>query len=370
MSLISDRRRVVALMGLLFAGLLPVRPLRAQETRSPERPFPRPGPNPRRPAAAPNPLCPPVEDFRLEKGSWEVIVDHLSSDALFGSGNAVWRVRNSPIFKVGRQWLMLRGRPVIHLGGENPIASFAVNSESGWGPHGYGPEGDEEGGAIQVDDAPPAIKIDDLESLPIRLFASNQEIGRLTLGEVHAKDFESETRDKLLDALRRDEPIKASVLVDGQELVFFDATPVATNEAIDELRRLVLKRKSQQDFQITHAQQCCFLTTACCEAVGLPDNCFELRELRRYRDQVLRRMPQGPRDIARYYAIAPAILVAIRRKGSERELLRLYFSHILPCAVLAWLGARSLPRLLYADMMTRLCRRHAPAVAGIIAPDV
>ena len=31
----------------------------------------------------------------------------------------------------------------------------------------------------------------------------------------------------------------------------------------------------------------CFITTACCEALGLDDDCFELRTLRRYRDQVL-----------------------------------------------------------------------------------
>jgi hypothetical protein len=183
-----------------------------------------------------------------------------------------------------------------------------------------------------------------------------------------SKNFESEPPNKLLDALRRDEPIKASVLVDGQELVFFDATPVATKEATDEMQRLVLNQKSQID-QLNREHRCCFLTAACCEAVGVPDDCFELTVLRRYRDQVLSRMPQGPREIADYYVIAPAILSSIRRNRSERELLRLYFSHILPCAVLAWLGARSLPRVLYTDMVTRLTRRHTPAVAWIIVPD-
>ena len=31
----------------------------------------------------------------------------------------------------------------------------------------------------------------------------------------------------------------------------------------------------------------CFITTACCETLGLADDCFELRTLRRYRDEVL-----------------------------------------------------------------------------------
>ncbi len=46
----------------------------------------------------------------------------------------------------------------------------------------------------------------------------------------------------------------------------------------------------------------CFITTACCEVLGLDDDCFELRTLRRYRDQVLAARPGGDADIARYYS--------------------------------------------------------------------
>jgi hypothetical protein len=103
---------------------------------------------------------------------------------------------------------------------------------------------------------------------------------------------------------------------------------------------------------------CCFLTTACCEAIGLPDDCFELSTLRRYRDEVLAHMRDGPGEIERYYALAPAILRAMREQGGERELLRLYFSRILPCVFLARIGAARLTRMLYRDMIGRLCRRY------------
>jgi hypothetical protein len=82
----------------------------------------------------------------------------------------------------------------------------------------------------------------------------------------------------------------------------------------------------------------CFLTASCCELVGLADDCFELRTLRRYRDEVLADMPGGRGDIERYYGIAPVILASIRRKGREHELLALYFTHILPSAMLARVG--------------------------------
>jgi len=50
----------------------------------------------------------------------------------------------------------------------------------------------------------------------------------------------------------------------------------------------------------------CFLTTACCEYKGLPDNCEELTVLRNFRDTYV------PRDmVEEYYHIAPNIVVRI-----------------------------------------------------------
>lgn len=69
-------------------------------------------------------------------------------------------------------------------------------------------------------------------------------------------------------------------------------------------------------------------------------------------------MPDGPGEIERYYALAPAILRAMREQGGERELVRLYFLRILPCVLLARIGAARLTRRLYRDMIGRLCRRY------------
>ena len=111
----------------------------------------------------------------------------------------------------------------------------------------------------------------------------------------------------------------------------------------------------------------CFLTTACCELIGLPDDCFELTTLRRFRDKALARMPGGTRDIALYYVLAPAILDTLRREGRQHELMRLYFSHILPCVLLAWLGFAGPTRRLYRGMMERLYLATRPATGGAVA---
>ena len=44
----------------------------------------------------------------------------------------------------------------------------------------------------------------------------------------------------------------------------------------------------------------CFLTSACTEARGLPDDCHELTVLRAFRDGYLRSQPEGEAEIAEY----------------------------------------------------------------------
>ena len=44
----------------------------------------------------------------------------------------------------------------------------------------------------------------------------------------------------------------------------------------------------------------CFLTSACTEARGLPDDCHELTVLRSFRDGYLRSQPEGEAEIAEY----------------------------------------------------------------------
>jgi len=110
----------------------------------------------------------------------------------------------------------------------------------------------------------------------------------------------------------------------------------------------------------------CFLTSACCAEVGLADDCFELTALRRYRDRVLAVSPGGAAEIELYYALAPVLLRALRRERSKRALLRLYFTHILPCAVFATLGLHEATHRRYVDMMVRLCGRLAPAYLPLV----
>lgn len=79
----------------------------------------------------------------------------------------------------------------------------------------------------------------------------------------------------------------------------------------------------------------CFLTSACVEAKGLPDDCRELTVLRRFRDAYMRNTEQGQADILDYYAIAPDIVNRIRREEDPLAVFeRIYRELVLPCVAL------------------------------------
>jgi hypothetical protein len=111
----------------------------------------------------------------------------------------------------------------------------------------------------------------------------------------------------------------------------------------------------------------CFITSACCETLGLGDDCFELRALRRYRDEVLAKCPDGPAAIVRYYELAPLILGQLPDATRARRLLSIYARYILPSALAASLGLNALAYRLYARMMDKLSRDLRPISAPVHA---
>lgn len=76
----------------------------------------------------------------------------------------------------------------------------------------------------------------------------------------------------------------------------------------------------------------CFLTSACVEAMGLPDDCDELMTLRAFRDTWLVNQPGGKAEIAAYYRVAPGIVHAIQKRRDRQSVLqRIYEEMVCPC---------------------------------------
>lgn len=77
----------------------------------------------------------------------------------------------------------------------------------------------------------------------------------------------------------------------------------------------------------------CFLTSACVEAKGLPDDCEELQTLRKFRDEYLAKQECGSCEIKHYYQVAPAIVDAINKLPNKAEIWDQIYTRLILCCV-------------------------------------
>lgn len=76
----------------------------------------------------------------------------------------------------------------------------------------------------------------------------------------------------------------------------------------------------------------CFLTSACVDAKGLPDDCYELTILRKFRDEYLAQQECGKCEIAHYYQVAPAIVESIKASNESAKVFnQIYNELVSPC---------------------------------------
>lgn len=103
----------------------------------------------------------------------------------------------------------------------------------------------------------------------------------------------------------------------------------------------------------------CYLTSACTQARGLPDDCEELTVLRTFRDTYIRALPEGEADIRHYYAAAPQIVDAIERKGDASETFDcIYRELVQPCVQLIQDGKNEDAYQLYKTYSLALEKRY------------
>lgn len=77
----------------------------------------------------------------------------------------------------------------------------------------------------------------------------------------------------------------------------------------------------------------CFISTACVEAAGLPDNCLELQTLRGFRDYYVAQQQGGEALIQKYYLIAPSIVRAIQERNDAHDFFARIFEEDIVTAV-------------------------------------
>lgn len=99
----------------------------------------------------------------------------------------------------------------------------------------------------------------------------------------------------------------------------------------------------------------CFLTTACVEHKGLPDDCRELTAMRKCRDGWLADQPGGKEVIEEYYRIAPTIVERIKARVDAEDILEnLYQAYILVCVEAVEAGDMDKAYARYTEMVNKL----------------
>jgi hypothetical protein len=104
----------------------------------------------------------------------------------------------------------------------------------------------------------------------------------------------------------------------------------------------------------------CLITTACTQAKRLPDDCLELRTLRRFRDSYVRNLPNGESVIREYYDVASKIVAAINAQDNAEEVYRdLYERLVLKSIALIRSGRNNEALENYVGVVAELKRRYA-----------
>ncbi len=110
----------------------------------------------------------------------------------------------------------------------------------------------------------------------------------------------------------------------------------------------------------------CYITTAVCEVLGRPDDCYELNLLRNYRDTYLTSLPDGETLIRRYYDVAPSIVKHINQSECPEKVYQgIWENYLNPCIRLIENGESESCRRLYEDMVFELEKRYFTRKAEI-----
>lgn len=98
----------------------------------------------------------------------------------------------------------------------------------------------------------------------------------------------------------------------------------------------------------------CFISTACFKAMRLPDNCLELKVLRKFRDNYVRGLPNGKKLIAEYNTIAPQVVKAVNGNRNSKEIYSKLYNAISKAVKLILVGRNEEALKIYITVAQKL----------------
>ena len=122
---------------------------------------------------------------------------------------------------------------------------------------------------------------------------------------------------------------------------------------------LKLSHSTYEEIAGGFERKLCYITTAVCRSQGKPDDCYELRAFRDFRDGYLMRSGDGRRLVEEYYDIAPGIVMLINmEKHPDKTYEGIYEKHLMPCLRFIEEGRRNDCRNRYMTMVRELEEKY------------
>lgn len=122
---------------------------------------------------------------------------------------------------------------------------------------------------------------------------------------------------------------------------------------------LKLSHSTYEEIAGGFERKLCYITTAVCRSQGKPDDCYELRAFRDFRDGYLMRSGDGRRLVEEYYDIAPGIVMLINmEKHPDKTYEGIYEKHLMPCLRFIEEGRRNDCRNRYISMVRELEEKY------------
>lgn len=120
-----------------------------------------------------------------------------------------------------------------------------------------------------------------------------------------------------------------------------------------------LKIGKYEDIKSGFRYKLCYVTSAVCESLGKPDDCYELKLLKNYRDGYLSSQPDGEELIEEYYNIAPTIVKRINKRENASEIYQSIFKdYISPCIQNIEAEQNEACKQIYTDMIRILQKEY------------
>lgn len=122
-------------------------------------------------------------------------------------------------------------------------------------------------------------------------------------------------------------------VLEGKQEASKQLTDVICEKWADKFKGSNIKSADAASIQAGFKTKLCYVTTAVCRSLNKPEDCYEIKLLKEYRDKYLILTENGEELVKRYYDIAPTIVKRIDKSDKPEEKYRYIWERYLKLCI-------------------------------------